>query len=127
MDTKKKIIRLKERDIVEIVNNIISEQIGDEDNALASIKPAKDAIIDRAKTAIQQKLQSSQINQDIVNHKNNVRESLQKLMVSLNGLIQASGINPDTNNLTGDIQKVSDKFEQLFGDPTPEPEDDKVV
>lgn len=126
MEKKKKIIRLTESDIVNLVNKIISEQLGDGDNALAAIKPAKDSIIDKARNIMQAKQPTPQINQDILTHKNNVRDSLAKLTQGLSGLIQASGINPETNNLTSDIQKITDKFEQLFGDPTPETEEGVV-
>jgi len=120
---KKKVIRLKESDIVKIVTQIIEEQIGSEDNALAAIKPAKEKIIQRI--AQQQQEPRLQVgNPDVLKMKQTVRISLQKLAQALGGLIQASGINPETNNLSGDLKKIADNFENLFGDPTPEVDED---
>jgi len=117
----KKVIRLKEHQIVQIVNDIIAEQIGDEDNALAAIEPAKDKIIQRQVT---ERPQPQVINPDVLKMKQVVRVSLQKLEQALAGLVQASGINPETNNLSGDLKKIADNFENLFGDPTPEVEEE---
>lgn len=130
---KKKLIKLKEGDLVKIVQKIIAEQIastkphvddtliaGANENPLASIKPTEKKLrkpfINKTPT----------INGDIVNKKVVVRSSLEKVLVYLGDLIQASGINPETNNLVADIQKVQDKFENLFGDPAIEDDGENI-
>jgi len=128
--TKKKLIKLKEGDLVKIVQEMIDEQIsstkphvddtllaGANENPLASIKPTEKREfkpqIDKTPT----------VNGDILNKKVAVRSSLKKVLVYLGDLIQASGINPQTNNLVADVEKVLEKFENLFGDPISDDEE----
>ena len=111
--TKK--IKLKEKDLVKIVDKIISEQIGSGDNPLAAIKPPE-----KRETRRQIINKEPVVNGDILRKKAVAKTSLEKTIHYVNELIKASGINPETNNLVPDLEKVKEKFDNLFGEPSVE-------
>jgi hypothetical protein len=118
-----KIIKLKEADLRNIVAKILAEQINPPgtpaaDNPLAAIKPSTNRPMENpGMPAVG--------GNEIVKKKIAVRVGLKKLVFLINDLIVSSGINPETNNLVADIEKVQEKFENLWGDPTPETEGDE--
>lgn len=122
----KKIIRLTENDIKNIVLKILSEQnqMDVDDNPLAKIQPSRFKSPQRMGSPNVDGMLNNDgpLDNDIVQKKIAVRVGLKKLVYLINDLITSSGINPETNNLVSDIEKVQDKFENLWGDPTPENE-----
>jgi len=118
-----KVIKLKESDIRKIVLKLVSEQqsMADETNPLDMIKPSPKVIPApqsqrQEPTGGEQKFRPM-VNEKILAKKIAIRTGLKRLQADLEELIVHSGINPDTNNIARDINKVSEKFESLFGDP----------
>jgi len=123
----KKVIKLKESDIRNAVLQIISEQSSgqDESNPLDMIKPSPR--INPAPSAPStangpQVINRPTTHEVILRKKIAIRTGLKRVMQDIKDLIVYSGINPETNNLARDIEKIGDKFESLFGEPTPKEE-----
>ena len=118
-----KIIKITEEDIRKIVTKIVNEQINStgssaSENPLAAIKPS-------ANRPMENPGAMNTGNDEIVKKKIAVRIALKKAVYLINDLIVSSGINPETNNLVADIEKVQEKFENLWGEPTAETEGDE--
>lgn len=118
-----KIIKVTESDIRNMVLKILLEQneMESDDNPLATIQPSKMAPRMRIQNMSGDMPQAG--NQEILQKKIAVRMGLKDLVFKITDLISSSGINPETNNLVADIEKVQDKFENLWGDPTPDNEE----
>jgi len=116
-----KVIKLKESDIRKVVLKMISEQqaMADETNPLDKIKPSPKIIPapQPQNVGISDQKFKPMANEKILTKKIAIRTGLKRLLADVEELIIHSGINPDTNNIVRDIKKVSEKFENLFGDP----------
>lgn len=123
----KKVIKLKESDIRNAVLRVISEQSAgqDESNPLDMIKPsprinpAPSAPTQQGNTQFVDRPTTHEV---ILKKKIAIRTGLKRVMQDIKDLIVYSGINPETNNIARDIEKIGDKFESLFGEPTPKEE-----
>lgn len=91
----KKTIKLKENDIINIVKRVIVEQE-------LPPYPEKNSPVNNTPT-------------EIIEAKKRVFESLNSAIGSIKRLIELSGVNPENNNIVQDIEKVKDKFNNLFG------------
>ena len=56
---------------------------------------------------------------DILMAKKGVDQNLREALVSMKRLMILSGVNPQTNNIVMDIEKVIQKFDDLYGTPKP--------
>jgi len=122
-----KVIRLKQGDVFKLVQKIVTEQNFGEPNAPTTVDNPLDLIKPPTRKPMMSKrmpdMGHPQVNKEIIQRKLAVRGSLQKLLSNISALMEASGVNPETNNIVADVEKLSEKFEHLFGDPTPESED----
>ena len=133
-----KIIKLTERDIKNIVEKIISEQAaGAGDMEVAENKPdmgvppypapsneQRDKIT-QIQGQVREKL-GIKTKPEILEAKRQVRHNLVQARNWMKELLERSGVNPQTNNMEQDIEKVLQKFENLYGDPKPEEKDKKI-
>jgi hypothetical protein len=56
---------------------------------------------------------------DILMAKKGVDQNLREALVSMKRLMILSGVNPQTNNIVQDIEKIIQKFDDLYGNPKP--------
>lgn len=97
-----KTIKLHESDLINIVKRVMVEQ---------GLPPFPDKQQELNRTPTQ-----------ILQAKKNVFQSLNSAISSIKQLIELSGVNPDNNNIVSDIEKVKEKFDNLFGNSKPKQE-----
>jgi hypothetical protein len=105
-------VRLKESDLLKIVNRVILEQ---------GLPPFPEKTIDPTRAS-----NGAGTPTEILIAKKKVFESLNSAISSIRTLIQLSGVNPDNNNIVDDIEKVKEKFNNLFGASKPKEEKEPV-
>ena len=133
-----RIIKLTEKDIKSIVKQVINEQsAGAGDMEVAENKPGmgippypapsneqRDQIT-KIQGQVREKM-GIRTKPEILEAKRQVRHNLIQARNWMKELLERSGVNPQTNNMEQDIEKVLQKFENLYGDPKPEDEKKKI-
>lgn len=95
-----KIIKLTENDIRNIAKRVVLEQ-----GFPPYPSPDNSGLKDRTKP------------NPIAIAKINVKKNLHEALAAMEKLMKMSGVNPQTNNIVGDIEKVIQKFDDLYGEP----------
>jgi len=112
---KKKVIKLTENDVLKIVKKIISEQ--EMDNVMP-FPPKKDVpkMVTQQTDNVKVKYGTPE---SVIKAKNIVKKHLMMAKEAMQQLTDMSGVNPEINGICPDIEKVIEKFENLYGDPQP--------
>lgn len=119
----KKIIKLTEKDLRNITKKVIFEQSLLPDNAGYNDKPLKDKNVEPY--PLPDNAGKKEVN-PINIAKLNVKKNLHDAAAGMNQLMKMSGVNPQTNNIVDDIEKVIEKFDNLYGDPKPQNKEENV-
>jgi hypothetical protein len=121
-----KIIKLTQSDLKKVINKALNEQ---------NTAPLPSAVSRPQQQSVQtppaQAMQEQPIHtndegrptlgppSDILMAKKGVDQNLREALVSMKRLMILSGVNPQTNNIVQDIEKVIQKFDDLYGNPKP--------
>ena len=119
-----KIVKLTEKDIRNAVAKIMKEQIDSDhfgnDGGLKpypakqepEFTPTNDNGVPEERVRVEYGTHPQ-----LIDAKVSVDKNLRQALFSMKRLIAMSGVNPDSNGMIGDIEKVIGKFDSLYGPP----------
>lgn len=131
-----KIIKLTQNDLKRVINKALNEQNTSTPNP-AYVNPQQPSPQQSApsqrppqqNTSSQMSEQPLHLNDAgkptagppsaILMAKKGVDQNLREALVSMKRLMILSGVNPQTNNIVQDIEKIIQKFDDLYGTPKP--------
>jgi len=109
---KKRVIKLTENDVLSIVKKILNEQ---EENGLGPF-PMKKEVPKMVSPTNQVKVKYG-TPESVLKAKGIVKKHLMMSKDAMQQLTDMSGVNPEINGIVPDIEKVIEKFNNLYGEP----------
>lgn len=105
-----KVIKLTEKGLTNIINEIIAEQ--------TTVSPYPEKKAPEFTPSEQETVKTVYAtSEELMRTKMSVELNLKQSLNAMRKLMIMSGVNPETNNIVADIEKVLSKFDSLYGQP----------